>query len=140
MQCGASSPASRQPIVPQSCSDSRATSSPTRQSDDCGNRDQDQGIVPDARKAFFRSLALKGHKDQSEAVNAPEIPQNQGPETVVCEFSLEGLLQFQDDHVEHASHHLAPKTAPARPNYDNRKRRFFAIQPVERKKHLNLLK
>lgn len=52
----------------------------------------------------------------------------------IVHFSLESLLEFKNDNLEHTIHHAASSPQPRkRPNYDNRKRKFMANQPSERK-------
>ena len=55
-------------------------------------------------------------------------------------FSLESVLQFRDDNLEHSAHkeNEGMKPLGARPNYDQRKRQFWAIQQPERKQYLKM--
>ena len=66
-------------------------------------------------------------------------PDHAGSQTKICDFSLEALVQFKDDHCEHSAHQVVPKPTSVRPNYDNRKRRFEATQPPERKTYLEIV-
>ena len=58
-------------------------------------------------------------------------------EELRVDFSMESILQFQNEHLIHKTV-SAPPAAPVRkrPNYDNRKRRFLAAQAPERKRLL----
>ena len=50
------------------------------------------------------------------------------------------MLQFRDDNLEHSAHkeNEGMKPLGARPNYDQRKRQFWAIQQPERKQYLKM--
>lgn len=99
-------------------------------------------IEKDVREAFLKSLVPQASSQSGASLASNQSsavlvnPEGQRPEVKVCNFSLEGLLEFKCDHVEHTAHKMTPKALPARPNYDNRKRKFMAIQREERKKQL----
>ena len=98
---------------------------------------------------FFRSLAANGVNPHRESghQSLQLVPlggdTNEGEkkdekiEVVTLNFSLESLLQFQNNHLLHRTlSDPAPAKTRKRPNYDNRKRRFMARQPPERRKSL----
>lgn len=65
------------------------------------------------------------------------------PPPVTVNFSMESILEFKSEHLIHSTiGHRGGGVAPRkRPNYDNRKRKFMAQQPPERRRLLvvNLL-
>ena len=80
------------------------------------------------RDSFFREVA----KASSDADAAPK--------TVDVDMSLETILRIQGDQlaVNPGQAMAAPEKANnhrRRPNYDGRKRKHLALQPVERRKH-----
>ena len=81
---------------------------------------------PDVRGGFLKNLI-------------PQVQERASVELKVVNLTLESLLQFRDDHVEHTAHQAPPpqKLFGRRPNYNNRKRKLFAAQPIERKRHLS---
>lgn len=95
--------------------------------------EEDSWAVPDARQRFWKSIAPKKDIEQSirSIVPVENLPREGSK---LCHFSMEALLQFKNDHAEHVAHQTVPKPAPKRPSYDNRKRQFCAVQPMDRKK------
>ena len=100
---------------------------------------------------FFRSLAATGVNPHGESghQSLQLVPSggdtNEGEkkdekiesEVVTLNFSLESILQFQNNQLLHRTlSDPAPAKIRKRPNYDNRKRRFMARQPPERRKSL----
>ena len=52
----------------------------------------------------------------------------------VVNFSLKSIVRFQEDNALHREVRAPqPKSLRSRPNYDGRKRKFFMIQPAERR-------
>lgn len=51
------------------------------------------------------------------------------------DFSLETIIRFKNDHMMHtAATKVAPQLPRRRPNYNNKKRRFLAKRPQERRR------
>ena len=91
---------------------------------------------PDLRGAF-----LKGFVPKVDGVGSGEEKvQTTETEVKVVDFSLESLLGFMNDHHEHTAHRAEkpPSMIGRRPNYNSRKRKLFASQPMERRKSLVL--
>jgi len=66
-------------------------------------------------------------------VGEVQVEKNQSAGDVV-NFSMESLLQFQNEHLIHKALAAGPsEPVRKRPNYDNRKRRFLAAQKPERR-------
>ena len=62
-----------------------------------------------------------------------EKNQNSG-DVVTVNFSMESLLQFQNEHLIHKAVAAGPsEPVRKRPNYDNRKRKFLAAQKPEQR-------
>ena len=101
---------------------------------------EDAWVPPNPRATFFRSLAPQALPqqpvDEKPSPGVSEVLQDVVTEELICDFSLEALLRFKNDHFEHVAHETAPKSSRRRPNYDNRKRRFLAIQPPDRNRYL----
>ena len=59
-------------------------------------------------------------------------------EPVVANLSMESILEFKSEHLVHSTiGHRDGGVAPRkRPNYDNRKRKYMALQPPERRRSL----
>lgn len=60
-----------------------------------------------------------------------------GSSRKIANFSLESLIRFKNDHMEHTADQAPRETVKKRPNYDGRKRKFLAALPLERTKYLN---
>ena len=93
-------------------------------------------VVPDLRQNFFRSLVQKDPQQQQISETGFVALKGGEPEVKVVDFSMESLLQFKMNHVEHTAHAYHQEKHRLRPAYDNRKRRFAAVQPADRKSYL----
>ena len=95
---------------------------------------------------FFQSLGGSGASSSGttirEALQTPcSMSRSLGDAPFEINFSLESLLAFKEDHEMHQLID-APRRAAGcrqRPNYDSRKRKFFAKQIPERRKWLDKL-
>ena len=87
---------------------------------------------PLARGSFLQSLGSKDQGDQ-------EVQSESKVKVKEVNFTVESVAQFKNDHVEHTAHRVPPPTSEIgrRPNYDSRKRKLFAAQPLERRKCLD---
>ena len=94
-------------------------------------------VVPDLRSNFFKSL-VQTEPQQQQNYETGFVALKGAPEVKVVDFSLESLLQFKLNHAEHTAHENHEEKHRLRPAYDNRKRRFGAVQPVDRKAYLIL--
>ena len=85
----------------------------------------------DLRRAFLKGFVPKVDRGASGEKKVEA-------KVKVVDFSLETLLGFMNDHQEHIAHRAEkePSLIGRRPNYNNRKRKLFASQPIERKKSL----
>ena len=108
---------------------SNAASSSSTQVSRAVSSSQDAWCPPDVRQGFLKNLVPVppvGERPQVEA------------KVKVVNLSMESLLEFKDAHVEHTAHEAPAPTSlfGRRPNYNNRKRKLFAAQPIERKRYL----
>lgn len=86
-------------------------------------------VVPNLRKSFLKSLS-KDEGDENpppNMVGARADPKN-------CYFSMESILKFKNSQLEIEANSKQTTFHRARPNYDNRKRSFLAMQQPDRKK------
>ena len=94
---------------------------------------EDAPVGADDRFVFLRRLV------REQGPQDVKVPAGSSEKKIV-NFSLESVLQFKDDHFEHAAHGKSEGIKPlgSRPNYDHRKRQFWAIQQPERKQYLKI--
>lgn len=92
---------------------------------------------------FFKALRqsdgeshLRGETEQCQVVQKVERPEPCSSR-LIANFSLESLVRFKNDHVEHTAHQAPREPVRKRPNYDGRKRKFLAAVPVDRTRYLN---
>ena len=83
----------------------------------------------------MQSLGSKGQEHQ-------EFQSESKVKVKEVNFTLESVVQFKNDHVENTAHRAPPPASEIgrRPNYDSRKRKLFAAQPLERRKYLDVKK
>lgn len=109
---------------------SSLTSRPSQPKEDLESPVRDEKwVVPNLRKSFLKSLSKdQGHENpQPNMVGARADPTN-------CYFSMESILKFKNSQLEIEANSKQTALHRARPNYDNRKRSFLAMQQPDRKK------
>ena len=83
----------------------------------------------DSRTRFFKAL-----KEEKLELGDGDLALEKQKVAVTVNFSLESLLQFKEDNLLHTTAAVTSSAPPRkRPNYDNRKRKFMANQPAERR-------
>lgn len=85
----------------------------------------------DLRGAFLKGCVPKVDRGGSGEKNVQA-------EVKLVDFSLESLVGFINDRHEHTAHRAEKPSSliGRRPNYNSRKRKLFATQPIERRKFL----
>ena len=85
---------------------------------------------------LLAAVPVKWHpleRGAQNVVGEVQVEKNQSAGDVV-NFSMESLLQFQNEHLIHKALAAGPsEPVRKRPSYDNRKRRFLAAQKPERR-------